>query len=107
MYDETIAGTGPNEVISLLDYLLVKVHQEQGKYQTLIVWVDNSPAQFKENYLFFTWTTLLRKGTFLELILNFCWKGIRTVIATAASERFRSISTTKKLFKYPKTGQLF
>jgi len=61
-YDETIAGTGPNEVISLLDYLLVKVHQEQGNYQTLIVWVDNSPAQFKENYLFFTWTTLLKRG---------------------------------------------
>ena len=75
MYDETIAGTGPNEVISLLDYLLVKVQQEQGKYQTLIVWVDNSPAQFKENYLFFYMDYLVKKGDFLRTDLKFLLEG--------------------------------
>ena len=75
MYDETIAGTGPNGVISLLDYLLVKVHQEQGKHQTLIVWVDNSPAQFKENYLFFYMDYLVKKGDFLRTDLKFLWEG--------------------------------
>jgi len=75
MYDETIAGTGPNGVISLLDYLLVKVHQEQGKHQTLIVWVDNSPAQFKENYLFFYMDYLVKKGDFLRTDLKFLLEG--------------------------------
>ena len=39
MYDESIAGVGPNEVISILDYFLKKLQTEQGRdrYDHLIV----------------------------------------------------------------------
>ena len=52
--DETIPGVGPNEVISVLEYFLQKLQTEQGRdrYNHLIVWYDNSPAQFKQNFLF-------------------------------------------------------
>ena len=55
MYDESIAGVGPNEVISILDYFLKKLQTEQGRdrYDHLIEWCDNCPAQFKQNFQFF------------------------------------------------------
>ena len=52
-YDESIGGSGPNEVISLLNYLLKSLQEKYGKFHHLILWADNSPAQFKESYLFF------------------------------------------------------
>ena len=77
MYDESIAGVGPNEVISILDYFLKKLQTVQGRdrYDHLIVWCDNSPAQFKQNFLFFYMDYLVTRGDFLRTDLKFLLEG--------------------------------
>ena len=57
-YDESIGGSGPNEVISYL-----------------ILWADNSPAQFKHCFLFFYLDTLVQNGRFLRVDLKFLLEG--------------------------------
>ena len=47
LYDETTGGVGPNEAISLLDYLLTDLESRIGGHDQLIIWWDNSPAHFK------------------------------------------------------------
>ena len=70
MYGESIAGVGPNEVISILDYFLKKLQTEQGwdRYGHFIMWRDNSPAQFKQNFHFFfiIWITWSQEETSYE-----------------------------------------
>lgn len=77
MYDDSIAGMGPNEVISLLDYFLRRLQAEQGqnRYDHLVVWCDNSPSQFKHNYLFFYLDYLVKRGDFLRTDLKFLLEG--------------------------------
>lgn len=75
LYDDSIGGAGPNEVISLLDFLLSKLRNNLGHHDHLIVWCDNSPAQFKEHYLFFYLDHLVRRGDFLRTDLKFLLEG--------------------------------
>ena len=42
-HDESIGGSGPKEVISLLNYLLKSLQEKYGKFHHLILWADNSP----------------------------------------------------------------
>lgn len=74
-YDESIGGVGPNEVISLLNYLLERLKEKHGKFHHLILWADNSPSQFKECYLFFYLDYLVNKGEFLRIDLKFLLEG--------------------------------
>lgn len=74
-YDESISGSGPNQVISLLNHLLQILQTKYGKFQQLIVWCDNSPGQFKECFLFFYLEYLVKKGDFLRIDLKFLLEG--------------------------------
>jgi len=74
-YDESIGGSGPNEVISLLNYLLKSLQEKYGKFHQLILWAGNSPAQFKESYLFFYPDHIVRKGEFRRVDLKFLLEG--------------------------------
>lgn len=74
-YDDSIGGTGPNEVISLLDFLLGKLRTNLGPLDHLIVWCDNSPSQFKEQYLFFYLDYVVKRGDFLRADLKFMLEG--------------------------------
>ena len=73
-YDETIGECGPNEVVSLLSYLLKILHEEYGPFHHLILWSDNSPSQFKECYLFFFLEYFI-KEVFLRIDLKFLLEG--------------------------------
>ena len=75
LYDETIGTTGPNEVISLLDYLLIQLENKLGKIDHLIIWCDNAPGQFKECFLFFYLDFIVRRGQFLRADLKFLLEG--------------------------------
>lgn len=75
LYDDSIGGAGPNEVISLLDFLLNKLRDKLGPHDHLIVWCDNSPAQFKHNFLFFYLDLLVKRGDFLRIDLKFLLEG--------------------------------
>lgn len=75
LYDETVGTIGPNEVISLLDYLLKQLESKLGKHDHIIVWCDNAPGQFKECYLFFYMDLLIRRGQFLRGDLKFLLEG--------------------------------
>ena len=75
MYDESLGSTGPNEVISFLDYLLTKLERKFGKYDHLIVWSDTAPGQFKECFLFFYLDHLVRRGQFLRIDFKFLLEG--------------------------------
>ena len=50
------------------DYFLHKLQTEQGRdrYDHPIVWCDNSPAQFKQNFIFFVWITWSQEETSYE-----------------------------------------
>ena len=74
-YDESIGGTGPNEVISLLNHVLETLIAQHGRFHHLIVWADNSPAQFKQCFLFFYLDNLVKNGTFLRVDLKFLLEG--------------------------------
>ena len=74
-YDESIGGSGPNEVISLLNYVLETLIERYGTFHHLILWADNSPAQFKHCFLFFYLDTLVQNGRFLRVDLKFLLEG--------------------------------
>ena len=50
------------------DYFLNKLQTEQGRdrYDHPIVWCDNSPAQFKQNFIFVVWITWSQEETSYE-----------------------------------------
>lgn len=73
--DKSIGGSGPNEVISLLNYLLKRLQEKYGRYHHLILCADNSPGQFKECYLFFYLDHLVKMGEFLRTDLKFLLEG--------------------------------
>lgn len=73
--DKSIGGSGPNEVISLLNYLLKRLQEKYGRYHHLILCADNSPGQFKECYLFFYLDHLVKMGEFLRADLKFLLEG--------------------------------
>lgn len=75
LYDDSIAGAGPNEVISLLSNLLDKMETSYGRFDQLTIWCDNSPGQFKECFLFFYLDYLVKKGQFLRIDLKFLLEG--------------------------------
>lgn len=93
LYDETIGTTGPNEVISLLDYLLKILEGQLGKYDHIIIWCDNAPGQFKECYLFFYLDHLIRKQQFLRADLKFLLEGHTYSVCD------RRFGTIQRLFK--------
>ena len=78
-YDKSIGGTSPNEVISLLNYLLKSLQEKHGKFHHPILWADNSLAQFKKYYLFFYLDHIVRKGDFLRVDLQFLLEGVLIV----------------------------
>lgn len=92
LYDETIGTTGPNEVISLLDYLLIQLENKLGKHDHIIIWCDNAPGQFKECYLFFYMDLLIKREQFLRADLKFLLEGHTYSVC---DRRFASI---QKLF---------
>ena len=65
LYDNTVAGAGPNEVISLLHCT----------FDQLIVWTDNAPSQFKECFFFFYLDHLVKNKYFLRIDLKFLLEG--------------------------------
>ena len=75
LYDETTGTIGPNELISLLDYLLNVLEDELGKHDHIIIWCGNAPGQFKECYLLFYLDHLIRKRQFLRADLKFLLEG--------------------------------
>ena len=78
-YDETTGTTGPNEVISLLDYLIQRLQNELGRHDHLIIWSDNAPGQFKECFLFFYLDYIVRLGQFLRADFKFLFGTIQTL----------------------------
>lgn len=74
-YDDSIGGSGPNEVISLLNYVLESLIEKHGTFHHLILWADNSPGQFKQCFLFFYLDSLVKNGTFLRVDLKFLLEG--------------------------------
>lgn len=92
VYDDSIGGTGANEVISLLDFVLTRLCNTLGSHEQLIIWCDNSPSQFKENYLFFYLDHLVKRGDYLRADLKFLLEGHSYSIC---DRRFGSI---QKLF---------
>ena len=70
-YDEATGTTGPNEVISLLDYLIKRLQNELGRHDHLIIWSENAPGQFKECFLFFYLDYIIRLGQFLRADFKF------------------------------------
>ena len=75
LYDDSIGGAGPNEVISLLNNLLYKMETKYGRFDQLTIWCDNSPGQFKECFLFFYLDYLVKEGQFLRIDLKFLLEG--------------------------------
>ena len=90
LYDETIGTAGPNEVISLLDYLLRQLEEKLGKHDHLILWTDNAPSAFKECFLFFYLDYIVRKGQFKRADLKFLLEGHTYSIC---DRRFGNIQT--------------
>lgn len=74
-YDDSIAGSGPNEVISLLNCLLEKLREKYGRFDQLVAYTDNSPSQFKQCFLFFYFHYLVQIGQFLRIDLKFLLEG--------------------------------
>ena len=93
LYDETTGSTGPNEVISLLDYLLQRLEIELGKHDHLIIWSDNAPGQFKECFLFFYLDYIVHQKKFIRADFKFLLEGHTYSVC---DRRFGTIQT---LFK--------
>ena len=74
-YDDTVAGAGPNEVISLLHSTLMKLTEQYGTFDQLIVWTDSAPSQFKECFFFFYLDHLVKNKYFLRIDLKFLVEG--------------------------------
>ena len=92
-YDETTGTTGPNEVISLLDYLIKRLQDELGRHDHLIIWSDNAPGQFKECFLFFYLDYIVRLGQFLRADFKFLLEGHTYSVC---DRRFGTIQTSFK-----------
>ena len=107
LYDETVGTTGPNEVISLLDYLLNVLKDKLGKHDHIIIWCDNAPGQFKECYLFFYLDHLIRNKQFLRADLNSCLRVIRTLFVIDDLGLYKGSSKAKKLLTSQRHGQAF
>ena len=101
LYDDSIGGAGPNEVISLLDYLLNKLRTSLGVHDQLIVWCDNSPAQFKEQYLFFYLNHLVKKGEFLRVDLKFLLEGHSYSICDRRFGSIQSLFDRQEIVQVP------
>ena len=97
-YHESIGRRGPNEVILLLNYVLETLIERYGTFHNLILWADNSPAQFKHCFLFFYVDTLFWNGRFLRVDLKF----------SIGDRRFRCIqqffNTQEKIESSPRMG---
>ena len=94
IYPSTVGGEGPDEVISFLD-LFLKRSQTAG-FEHLVLWADNCPAQFKENYLFFYCNYLVKTNRFSRVDLKFLLAGHTYAIC---DRRFASIETATKRFE--------
>ena len=101
IYPETVSGEGPDEVISLLDCLLKKITQDGDQdYEHLIVYADNSPSQFKENYLFFYCCYLVKIGRFKRIDVKFLLEGHTLSIC---DRRFGSLESFGKRIEIVET----
>ena len=103
LYDETIGTTGPNEVISLLDYLLNVLEDELGMHDHIIIWCDNAPGQFKECYLFFYLDHLIRKKQFLRADLKFLLEGHTYSVCDRRFGTIQRLFQTQEVVDVPKT----
>ena len=74
-YDDTVAGAGPNEVISLLHCTLMKLMEQYGTFDHLIVWTDNAPSQFKKGFFIFYLDHLVQNKYFLRIDLKCLLEG--------------------------------
>ena len=74
-YDDTVAGAGPHEVISLLHCTLMKLMEQYGTFDHLIVWTDNAPSQFKEGFFIFYLDHLVQNKYFLRIDLKCLLEG--------------------------------
>ena len=99
-HDESTSGSRPNEVLSLLNYVLETLIERYGTFHHLILWADNSPAQFKHL------DTLVRNGRFLQVDLKFRWKGICIQYVIEDLGVFCNSLTLRKKLKFHKNGQL-
>lgn len=101
-YDETVGSTGPNEVISLLDFLLVQLERKLGKHDHLIVWCDNAPGQFKQSYLFFYLDYIVRRGQFLRADLKFLLEGHTYSVCDRWFGNIQTLYKTKEIVDVPR-----
>ena len=101
LYDETTGGVGPNEAISLLDYLLTDLESRIGGHDQLIIWCDNSPAHFKECYLFFYMDDLVKKGKFLRADLKFLLEGHSYSICDRRFGSIQRLFDTHEVIEFP------
>ena len=98
---ETVSGEGPDEIISLLDCLLNNITQDGDQdYQHLIVYADNSPSQFKENYLFFYCCYLVKIDRFKRIGVKFLLEGHTLSIC---DRRFGSLESFGKRIEIVET----
>lgn len=102
IYPSTVAGEGPDEVISLVDFLLNRLQSSSGCNRHLILWCDNCPGQFKECYLFFFCDYLIKTKRFLRVDLKFLLEGHTYSIC---DRRFGNIETASKRFEIIETPQ--
>ena len=75
LYDDTVAGAGPNEIILLLHCTLMKLTEQCGTFDKLIVWTDTAPSQFKECFFFFYLDHLVQNKYFRRIDLKFLLEG--------------------------------
>lgn len=74
IYPANVGGEGPDEVLSLLAFLIDKI-QTETDLSHLILWSDNCPGQFKECFLFFYCDFLVQTKRFLRVDLKFFLEG--------------------------------
>ena len=101
IYDETTGGVGPNEAISLLDYLLTDLENRIGGHDQLIIWCDNSPAHFNECYLFFYMDDLVKKGKLLRADLKFLLEGHSYSICDRRFGSIQRLFDTHEVIEFP------
>ena len=93
VYPATVGGEGPDEVMSCLDLFL---QTQAAGLKHLVLWADNCPAQFKENYLFFYLQYLVKTKRFSRVDLKFLLEGHTYAIC---DRRFASIEAATKRFE--------
>lgn len=102
LYDECTASSGPNEVISLLDYLLIQIENKLGKHDHIIIWCDNAPGQFKECFLFFYLDYIVRCGKFLRADLKFLLEGHTYSVCDRRFGTIQSIFQRQEIIDVPR-----